>query len=115
MFPRKFAKVYKNQEWDEVNVDPRIRTKKELNRLGRSLESFIKVLSNNEPEFAFDIVSSFLDQNQHLKNTMNDSNSVVADNILMSIKKWMQNKLGKVKTNQEKQALDIILKAYTYS
>ena len=70
----------------------------------------LKVVSNNEINFTNELLKSIAKRND----CINDETSA-SDKVLKSVQHWITKKLGKVRRNEEKDALHATMKACTYS
>ena len=81
-------------------------------RQTKSLTQVLQVLSENNPSFASDLISAVQDANPILDAELSKrkhKSDDINDKVVHSFKSFLQQKLVKVKTKEEKEAFNVVL------
>ena len=117
LYPRKHKRVRDIQtEWCEDQS--RKRHKKYIHAEAKTLMLILKVMSTKNLSFAADILEAALKDNKELKGELERKENMTtkrSEQIVDSVKHFVKLRLAKSKTNQEKEALHLLIEACTYT
>ena len=109
--PRKYKRV-KEMESEWCDKDSKKIGIKQHKRQIKFLTQVLLVLSENNPSFVSDLISAVQDANPILDAELSKrkcKSNDINDKIFYSIKSFLQDRLVKVKTKEEKEAFKAIL------